>query len=76
MIFSGAISAHFQILPGKSSKKYGIPVRIAHSHNSENMGSKLVLISHLQHKKLSANMLHIFLHALMLLENLCLVTIL
>ena len=36
----------------KAAKKYGIPVRIAHSHNSENMGNKLVLISHLQHKKI------------------------
>lgn len=35
----------------KAGKKYKVPVRIAHSHNSENMGGKLVLLSHLQHKK-------------------------
>lgn len=35
----------------KAGKKHKIPVRIAHSHNSENMGGKLVLVSHLQHKK-------------------------
>ena len=45
----------------KAAKKYGIPVRIAHSHNSENMGSKLVLISHLQHKKaISKYVTHFF----------------
>ena len=36
----------------KAAKKYGFPVRIADSHNSENMGNNLVLISHLQHKKI------------------------
>ena len=35
----------------KAGKKYGVPVRIAHSHNSQNMGGKLVMMTHLMNKK-------------------------
>ena len=35
----------------KAAKKYNVPTRIAHSHNSENMGNFLVLITHLLNKK-------------------------
>ena len=35
----------------KSAQKYDVPIRIAHSHNSENMGSFLVMATHLMNKK-------------------------
>lgn len=35
----------------KYAKKYGVKVRIVHSHNSKNMGSKLTLILHKLNKK-------------------------
>ncbi|WP_373212127.1 glycosyltransferase family 1 protein [Ruminococcus sp. 5_1_39BFAA] len=35
----------------KAGTRYKIPVRIAHSHNSENMGGKVVMLTHLQHKR-------------------------
>ena len=38
----------------KYAKKYGVKTRIIHSHNSENMGSKLTLILHKLNKKVVA----------------------
>lgn len=35
----------------KAGTKYNVPVRIAHSHNSRNMGGKLVMVTHMLHKK-------------------------
>ncbi|MFR3493337.1 MAG: glycosyltransferase [Blautia sp.] len=56
----------------KSAQKYDVPIRIAHSHNSENMGSFLVMATHLMNKKKLFSMRINFMHVQILQVSLCL----